>query len=41
MLVTSAGAEIIGLQSAVVELQDGRSLGAAVPVEAFREAAQR
>lgn len=41
LLVTSAGAEIIGLQSAIVTLEDGRSLGAAVPIEAFRRAAQR
>lgn len=39
LLLTSAGAEIIGLQSAIVQLDDGRSVGAAVPVEAFREAA--
>lgn len=36
LLVTAAGAEIIGLQSAVVELQDGRTLGAAVPVAGIR-----
>ena len=41
LLVTPAGVEIIGLQSAVVELQDGRSLGAAVSVDTFRAAAQR
>jgi len=41
LLVTPAGAEIIGLQSAVVELEDGRSFGAAVPVDAFRKAAER
>ncbi|HEY3149911.1 MAG TPA: trypsin-like serine protease, partial [Dongiaceae bacterium] len=40
LLLTSAGAEIIGLQSAVVQLNDGRSFGAAVPVEAFRDAAE-
>jgi len=40
LLMTPTGAEIIGLQSAVVELNDGRSVGAAVPVEAFRAAAQ-
>jgi protease YdgD len=40
LLLTSTGAEIIGLQSAVVGLKDGRSLGAAVPVEAFRAAAE-
>ena len=37
LLVTPGGAEIIGLQSAVVEMDDGRSFGAAVPVEAFRK----
>lgn len=40
LLVTPAGAEVIGLQSAVVQLEDGRSFGAAVPIEAFRKAAQ-
>jgi protease YdgD len=40
LLLTSRGAEIIGLQSAVVTLKDGRSFGAAVSVEAFREAAE-
>jgi protease YdgD len=40
LLVTPAGPEIIGLQSAIVELEDGRSFGAAVPIEAFRKAAQ-
>jgi protease YdgD len=40
LLLTPAGAEIIGLQSAIVELDDGRSFGAAVPIEAFRKAAQ-
>jgi protease YdgD len=40
LLITPAGAEIIGLQSAAVETQDGRSLGAAVPVESFRQAAK-
>jgi protease YdgD len=40
LLVTPDGAEIIGLQSAIVELDDGRSFGAAVPIEAFRKAAQ-
>jgi protease YdgD len=40
LLVTPAGVEIIGLQSAIVELDDGRSFGAAVPIEAFRKAAQ-
>ena len=41
LLVTTDGAEIIGLQSAIVELEDGRSLGAAVPIEAFRKAVER
>ena len=41
LLITPAGAEIVGLQSAVVELEDGRSFGAAVPIAAFRKAAQR
>jgi protease YdgD len=41
LLVTPEGAEIIGLQSAIVELEDGRSFGAAVPVEAFRKTARR
>ena len=41
LLATPAGAEIIGLQSAVVQLEDGRSFGAAVPIEAFRKAAER
>jgi protease YdgD len=36
LLITPGGAEIIGLQSAIVEMEDGRSFGAAVPVEAFR-----
>jgi len=40
LLVTPAGAEIVGLQSAIVELDDGRSFGAAVPIDAFRNAAQ-
>jgi protease YdgD len=40
LLVTPGGAEIIGLQSAIVELEDGRSFGAAVPIDAFRKAAQ-
>lgn len=40
LLTGPAGAEIIGLQSAVVELEDGRSLGAAVPAAAFRAAAE-
>ncbi|MGH6890704.1 MAG: trypsin-like serine peptidase, partial [Dongiaceae bacterium] len=41
LLVTPAGVEIVGLQSAVVQLKDGRSFGAAVPIAAFRKAAQR
>jgi len=41
LLVTPEGAEIIGLQSAIVELEDGRSFGAAVPVEAFRKTVRR
>jgi protease YdgD len=41
LLMTPAGAEIVGLQSAVVELEDGRSFGAAVPISAFRKAARR
>lgn len=41
LLMTAAGAEIVGLQSAVVELEDGRSFGAAVPIAAFRKAARR
>ena len=40
LLVTPGGAEIIGLQSAVVTLEDGRTFGAAVPIAAFRRAAQ-
>lgn len=36
LLITPGGAEIIGLQSAIVEMKDGRSYGAAVPVAAFR-----
>ena len=39
-LTDHTGAEIIGLQSAIVELEDGRSFGAAVPIEAFRKAAR-
>jgi protease YdgD len=38
MLVTPAGAEIVGLQSAVIEGNDGRRYGAAVPVSTIREA---
>jgi protease YdgD len=40
LLVMPGGAEIIGLQSAIVELEDGRSFGAAVPIAAFRKAAE-
>jgi protease YdgD len=40
LLETEDGPEIIGLQSAVVELEDGRSFGAAVPVDAFRNAVE-
>jgi protease YdgD len=41
LLVTSiggkvSGAEIVGLQSAVIEMQSGRTLGAAVPVASIR-----
>lgn len=39
LLATSAGAEIVGLQSAVIESQDGRRYGAAVPVETIRDGA--
>lgn len=39
LLVTAAGAEIVGLQSAVIESQDGRQYGAAVPVATIRESA--
>lgn len=37
LLATPAGAEIVGLQSAVIESQDGRRFGAAVPIETIRE----
>jgi protease YdgD len=37
LLATPAGAEIVGLQSAVIENQDGRRYGAAVPVETIRD----
>jgi protease YdgD len=37
LMMTPDGAEIVGLQSAVVELEDGRTFGAAVPVAAFRK----
>lgn len=40
LLVTPGGAEIIGLQSAIVTLEDGRSFGAAVPIETLRGAVQ-
>jgi len=40
LLVKPECAEIIGLQSAIVELEDGRSFGAPVPVEAFRKTAR-
>jgi len=36
LLVTQAGAEIVGLQSAVIETQSGRTYGAAVPVATIR-----
>ena len=38
LLITPGGAEIVGLQSAVVQVEDGRSMGAAVPVSAFQKA---
>jgi protease YdgD len=40
LLMSAAGAEIIGVQSAIVQLDSGRSVGAAVPVTAFRKAAE-
>jgi protease YdgD len=40
LLMGSSGAEIIGVQSAIVQLDSGRSVGAAVPVDAFRKAAE-
>ncbi|HEY1385369.1 MAG TPA: trypsin-like serine protease [Dongiaceae bacterium] len=40
LLMSTAGAEIIGVQSAIVQLDSGRSVGAAVPVTAFRKAAE-
>jgi len=40
LLMSSAGAEIIGVQSAIVQLDSGRNVGAAVPVTAFRKAAE-
>ena len=39
LLATPAGAEIVGLQSAVIENQDGSRYGAAVPVETIRDGA--
>ncbi len=39
LLATPAGAEIVGLQSAVIESQDGRHFGAAVPIETIRKEA--
>jgi protease YdgD len=36
LLVTSAGAEIVGLQSAVIETDAGRVYGAAVPIATIR-----
>ncbi len=36
LLMTRSGAEIVGLQSAVIEMQDGRILGAAVPIATLR-----
>jgi len=39
LLATPAGAEIVGLQSAVIESQDGRRFGAAVPVATIRDGA--
>jgi protease YdgD len=39
LLATPAGAEIVGLQSAVIENRDGRQFGAAVPVETIRDGA--
>lgn len=38
LLVTPAGAEIVGLHSAVIESRDGHSYGAAVPISTIREA---
>lgn len=39
LLVTPAGAEIVGLQSAVIEGKSGRRYGAAVPVATIRDEA--
>lgn len=39
LLVTPGGAEIVGLQSAVIETQSGRTLGAAVPIATIRKEA--
>jgi protease YdgD len=41
LLITRDDAQIIGLQSAVIQLEDGRQAGAAVAVDAFRKAAGR
>jgi protease YdgD len=38
LLVTEDGAEIVGVQSAVIETNDGRTMGAAVPIAAIRDA---
>lgn len=37
LLVTRSSAEIVGLQSAVIETQDGRTYGAAVPINTIRD----
>ena len=39
LLVTAAGAEIVGLQSAVIEGKNGRRYGAAVPIATIRDGA--
>ena len=39
LLVTPAGAEIIGLQSAIIESESGRRYGAAVPISTIRAGA--
>jgi protease YdgD len=41
LLMTPEGTEIVGVQSAIVELPDGRDFGAAVSIAAIRKAAQR
>jgi protease YdgD len=41
LLMTPEGTEIVGVQSAIVELPDGRDFGAAVAIAAIRKAAQR